>query len=309
MTFDPRALLASLTTEQVAELAAVLLASDPLLNAYQVAEYCNVAPDMVYYWQKTNTGPACMNMPVGPRGDEGKPRTRLRWRQSVVTAWALVRQIPTKGIPYLPAAEQHVVRYALGLESSLPTIHRKNVGIGEAAKALNMPERRLRRMQAAGRLVDVSQSGPGAHRRYDLSVPLTIMPPNKAYRGNTAEAAKKIGISVATLLRHVRDGRIPFQSRTQGGYYVFDLESLPSRKTVAQWLTGNTAEVAKMLKVSHGAVTHWARVGRLKPKETTSGGFYIFDLESLPSQETLREWRCKNRMNNPGLFKRREPKE
>ena len=104
---------------------------------------------------------------------------------------------------------------------------------------------------------------------------------------SSREAAKRLGVSQATVLRAIARGTLKPSITTPGGHHRFRQEDLsalggaPSPRLRARLIS--TGAAAKLLGVSQHTVIRACREGRLTPDETTPGGHHRF------SEQRIRE--------------------
>jgi len=104
---------------------------------------------------------------------------------------------------------------------------------------------------------------------------------------SSREAATRLGVSQATVLRAVARGTLkPFET-TPGGHHRFHLEDVaalagaPSPVPSGGMRLISTGETARILGVSQHTVIRACREGRLVPDETTPGGHRRFSPERV----------------------------
>jgi excisionase family DNA binding protein len=104
---------------------------------------------------------------------------------------------------------------------------------------------------------------------------------------SSREAAKRLGVSQATVLRAIARGTLKPAETTPGGHHRFrpeDVDAMsgaPSPKLAARLIS--TSAAARLLGVSQHTVNRACREGRLEPDETTPGGHHRF------SEKRIRE--------------------
>ena len=91
MTFDPRQILSALTAEQLSQLVDFLSLHDPLMRPKDAAAYLNVPHAQMWKWRRYRSGPAWIVL------DE--ERHVIRYRTSVIRAFAMLREIQTYRLP------------------------------------------------------------------------------------------------------------------------------------------------------------------------------------------------------------------
>jgi excisionase family DNA binding protein len=103
---------------------------------------------------------------------------------------------------------------------------------------------------------------------------------------SSREAADRLGVSQATVLRAVARGALTPAKTTPGGHHRFRLEAIealagaPSAKPgLAPFIS--TGAAARLLAVSQHTVIRACRDGRLMPDETTPGGHLRFSEERI----------------------------
>jgi excisionase family DNA binding protein len=103
---------------------------------------------------------------------------------------------------------------------------------------------------------------------------------------SSREAAVRLGVSQATVLRAVARGALTPAETTPGGHHRFRLDAIealagaPSANLGPSTLI-STGAAARLLAVSQHTVIRACRDGRLKPDETTPGGHLRFSEESI----------------------------
>ena len=106
---------------------------------------------------------------------------------------------------------------------------------------------------------------------------------------SSREAANRLGVSQATVLRAVARGTLKPAKTTPGGHHRFQLEEIealagaPSPKLAGGTTLISTSAAAKLLAVSQHTVIRACREGRLKADETTPGGHHRFSEERIRS--------------------------
>jgi excisionase family DNA binding protein len=104
---------------------------------------------------------------------------------------------------------------------------------------------------------------------------------------SSREAAKRLGVSQATVLRAAARGTLKPVTTTPGGHHRFRLEDVdavagaPSRALTTTLIS--TSAAARLLGVSQHTVIRACRDGRLESDETTPGGHHRF------SEQRIRE--------------------
>jgi excisionase family DNA binding protein len=104
---------------------------------------------------------------------------------------------------------------------------------------------------------------------------------------SSREAANRLGVSQATVLRAVARGTLRPARTTPGGHHRFSLEEIDSRAgapspSLARGTTLiSTSAAAKLLAVSQHTVIRACREGRLVADETTPGGHRRFSEERI----------------------------
>jgi excisionase family DNA binding protein len=99
---------------------------------------------------------------------------------------------------------------------------------------------------------------------------------------SSREAASRLGVSHATVLRAVARGTLKPAKTTPGGHHRFRLDAIetlagaPSLKLDVGTRLISTRGAALLLAVSQHTVIRACRDGRLKPDETTPGGHLRF---------------------------------
>jgi excisionase family DNA binding protein len=104
---------------------------------------------------------------------------------------------------------------------------------------------------------------------------------------SSREAADRLGVSQATVLRAVARGTLTPAKTTPGGHHRFRLDAIealagapsPDLGPVTTFIS--TGGAARLLAVSQHTVIRACRDGRLKPDETTPGGHLRFSEERI----------------------------
>ena len=104
---------------------------------------------------------------------------------------------------------------------------------------------------------------------------------------SSREAAERLGVSQATVLRAVARGVLKPARTTPGGHHRFRLDAIealggapsPDLGLVTTFIS--TRAAACLLAVSQHTVIRACRDGRLKPDETTPGGHLRFSEERI----------------------------
>jgi excisionase family DNA binding protein len=104
---------------------------------------------------------------------------------------------------------------------------------------------------------------------------------------SSGDAAVRLGVSQATVLRAVAKGSLRPTATTPGGHHRFrteDVDALAGALSVKPH--GNarlisTGEAARLLGVSQHTVIRAVNEGRLEPDETTPGGHHRFSEERI----------------------------
>jgi len=108
---------------------------------------------------------------------------------------------------------------------------------------------------------------------------------------SSREAAKRLGVSQATVLRAVARGTLMPSMTTPGGHHRFREEDVcgvagaPSPRLRARLIS--TGVAAKLLGVSQHTVMRACREGRLTPDETTPGGHHRFSEQKIREMAPL----------------------
>jgi excisionase family DNA binding protein len=104
---------------------------------------------------------------------------------------------------------------------------------------------------------------------------------------SSREAAERLGVSQATVLRAVARGTLkPFET-TPGGHRRFSLEEVaavagaPRPALLRKTRLISTGAAARILAVSQHTIVRACREGRLKPDETTPGGHLRFSEDRM----------------------------
>ena len=106
---------------------------------------------------------------------------------------------------------------------------------------------------------------------------------------SSREAANRLGVSQATVLRAVARGTLKPSRTTPGGHHRFRLDEIealagaPSTKLAAGTTLISTRAAAKLLAVSQHTVIRACRDGRLIADETTPGGHHRFSEDRIRS--------------------------
>ena len=104
---------------------------------------------------------------------------------------------------------------------------------------------------------------------------------------SSREAATRLGVSQATVLRAVARGTLKPAKTTPGGHHRFSLEDVaalagaPSPVPSAGTRLMSTGETARLLGVSQHTVIRACREGRLVPDEITPGGHRRFSPDRI----------------------------
>lgn len=104
---------------------------------------------------------------------------------------------------------------------------------------------------------------------------------------SSREAADRLGVSQATVLRAVARGALKPAKTTPGGHHRFRLAAIealagaPSPDLGLSTTFISTGAAARLLAVSQHTVIRACRDGRLKPDETTPGGHLRFSEERI----------------------------
>jgi excisionase family DNA binding protein len=104
---------------------------------------------------------------------------------------------------------------------------------------------------------------------------------------SSREAANRLGVSQATVLRAVARGALKPATTTPGGHHRFRLDSIealagaPSPTLSRTVRLISTGAAARLLAVSQHTIIRACSEGRLKPDETTPGGHRRFSEERI----------------------------
>lgn len=104
---------------------------------------------------------------------------------------------------------------------------------------------------------------------------------------SSREAADRLGVSQATVVRAVARGTLTPAKTTPGGHHRFRLDAIeafagaPSQDLGLVTTFISTGAAARLLAVSQHTVIRACRDGRLKPDETTPGGHMRFSEERI----------------------------
>jgi len=104
---------------------------------------------------------------------------------------------------------------------------------------------------------------------------------------SSREAAERLGVSQATVLRAVARGTLKPAETTPGGHHRFSADYVaastgaPSPVPIAGTRLMSTGEAARLLGVSQHTVIRACREGRLVPDEITPGGHRRFSPERI----------------------------
>ena len=104
---------------------------------------------------------------------------------------------------------------------------------------------------------------------------------------SSREAAERLGVSQATVLRAVTRGTLKPAKTTRGGHRRFRPEDIDALARALRPNVGSdahlisTGQAARLLGVSQPTVVRAVREGRLQPDETTPGGHHRFVEERI----------------------------
>jgi excisionase family DNA binding protein len=103
---------------------------------------------------------------------------------------------------------------------------------------------------------------------------------------SSREAADRLGVSQATVLRAVARGALTPAKTTPGGHHRFRLDAIEALAGAPSANLGlatfiSTGAAARLLAVSQHTVIRACRDGRLQPDETTPGGHLRFSEERI----------------------------
>src|SRR5438105_7594650 len=101
----------------------------------------------------------------------------------------------------------------------------------------------------------------------------------------TGRAAEILGVSPATILRAVHEGRLEASATTAGGHYRFSMEALRAyggskvssrREGPSSFLLLSSKDVASRLGLSQATIVRAVQRGQIEPTVVTPGGHYRF---------------------------------
>src|SRR5919201_4963717 len=101
----------------------------------------------------------------------------------------------------------------------------------------------------------------------------------------TGRAAELLGVSPATILRAVHEGRLQPSTVTAGGHFRFTMEALRAygggkvsvrRETPSTFVLLSSKDVASRLGLSQATIVRAVQRGLIEPTVVTPGGHYRF---------------------------------